>query len=334
MADLLDRAVQAAQAACRLVPLLEGAAVALVAVSENVVLQAHRDGAPLAALRVPRPGYRTMTELASELAWLAALDAAGLGVPRPLAQAHGVPGLIDTEDGLVVAVSWTPGEAGGVDGDDPASFERLGEIAARLQQHARRWRPPPWFRRWRWDGEALVGPSAHWGSYQLACTSSSERRLMDRAAELAARMLAREDTMLLVHSDLRAANVVRTPSAELVPIDFDDAGFAHPMADLAGALSFLEDDPRRDERAEAWLRGYGRLASIDERWLAVVWPLVVARRLALTGWSASRVDSEVASTLGRAFVEGTLAVCDAFLAGRMEPLEAASRRYGTSEPVS
>lgn len=144
---------------------------------------------------------------------------------------------------------------------------------------------------------------------------------MDRAAERVASMLDAVDEMLLIHSDLRAANVVRTQSSALVPIDFDDAGFAHPMADLAGALSFLEDAPHCEERAAAWIRGYGRRARIEERWLARVWPLVVARRLALTGWSASRVDSEVAGALGRSFVEGTLAVCDALLAGRLKPLD-------------
>lgn len=89
MADLLERAVQAAEAACRVVPLLDGATVTPVAVSENVVFQASCDGVPVAALRVPRPGYRTVTELASELAWLAALDAAGVAAPRPIAQLHG-----------------------------------------------------------------------------------------------------------------------------------------------------------------------------------------------------------------------------------------------------
>ena len=60
---------------------LEGADCAFVAGRENQVFRVDHSGETF-ALRIKRPGYRTKAELQSELDWMAAMDAAGLAVPR------------------------------------------------------------------------------------------------------------------------------------------------------------------------------------------------------------------------------------------------------------
>ena len=38
--------------------------------------------------------------------------------------------------------------------DDAAHFAELGEITARMHEHARQWQRPPWFTRFHWDYDA------------------------------------------------------------------------------------------------------------------------------------------------------------------------------------
>ena len=62
---------------------LQGADVALIAERENAVYKVtHRTGT--FALRLHRKGYRTDSQLAGELDWMAWLDRAGLSVPAPV----------------------------------------------------------------------------------------------------------------------------------------------------------------------------------------------------------------------------------------------------------
>jgi Ser/Thr protein kinase RdoA (MazF antagonist) len=318
MADALARAIELADKVVRASATLEGVAARVVGISENVVLALERDGSPVASLRVPRLGYRTRAELEDEMAWLAALARAGVAAPVPITlEGQRTPGLVDcSEDDVVVVLRWVPGWLVS-EGPGSPPWEELGRLAARLHAQVLSWEGARRLRRWRWSASTMAGRRAHWGSYERAGVSRPERVLLRRAAEAASERLDELDLDdILVHSDLRGANVVRTAESLLVPIDFDDAGYGSRLTDLAGSLSFVEHESSVTEAAEAWLQGYCAVMPLDARERHSLWPLVLLRRLALTGWVASRDDSEVASRFGREFVEGTLAVAERFLTGR------------------
>ena len=60
---------------------LDGAALALISRSENVVFRVDAEDGRAFALRVHRPGYHSLAELESEPIWTAALHEAGISAP-------------------------------------------------------------------------------------------------------------------------------------------------------------------------------------------------------------------------------------------------------------
>jgi Ser/Thr protein kinase RdoA (MazF antagonist) len=130
MSDLIARALPVYE-------LAEGTPLILLNCSENETWRA----GPL-ILRLHRQGYHTKPEIASELAWLTALqDLPGLNTVRPI---PGAQGLI-TEIGTRFLVAFAPIQGQELQpGDDLARwFAPLGEITARLHLHARASGPRP-----------------------------------------------------------------------------------------------------------------------------------------------------------------------------------------------
>lgn len=268
-------------------------------------------------LRLHRQGYHTKPEIASELAWLTALqDLPGLNAVRPI---PGAQGLVTELDGRFV-VAFAPIEGQELHpGDDLARwFAPLGEITARLHLHARGWAPPNGFTRKRWDVETILGPQPHWGHWRQAQGLDLQgETLLARATDaLAARLLAYgtgPDTFGLIHADLRLANLM-VNGDQLTAIDFDDCGFGWWAYDLASALSFIETDPRLPELIAAWVEGYARIASLNPQDRAMIPSLIFLRRVLLTAWLSTRADSDTAQNLGGpAYTQGTLDLAERYL---------------------
>jgi Ser/Thr protein kinase RdoA (MazF antagonist) len=268
-------------------------------------------------LRLHRPGYHTRSEIASELAWLAALqDLPGLRVTAPVA---GRAGPVTEIDGRYI-VGFVP--IAGKElrpGDDLARwFAPLGEVTARLHLHARGWRPQPGFTRKRWDVETILGPRPHWGDWRLAPgLESGATAIIERATDLLARKLeiygTGPEVFGLIHADLRLANLM-VDDIGLWAIDFDDCGFGWWAYDLAAALSFIETDPRLPDLIALWCEGYARVTRLRTEDRAMIPALILLRRVLLTAWLASRADSDTATALGgRDYTCGTVALAEGFL---------------------
>lgn len=297
----------------------QDAALRLVHRSENATYEAAAERRIF--LRLHRAGYHTPAEIASELAWLAALNAAAVtpcALPLPARDGrmlqtvtlHGVPRHL-------VAFAAIDGREPAA-GDDLAGwFSRLGTITARLHRHARTWPRPPGFARKRWDIETILGPRAHWGDWRAtpgldAAHASILARL---ASDLAARLTAygvAPSRFGLIHADLRLANLL-IDGEQLTAIDFDDCGFSWWMYDFAAAVSFIEDDPRLPQLARLWAEGYRTVAPLAPENVAVLPVLVMLRRLLLTAWTGSRADSDTARGLGDAFTDGTARLAERYL---------------------
>jgi Ser/Thr protein kinase RdoA (MazF antagonist) len=268
-------------------------------------------------LRLHRQGYHTKPEIASELAWLTALqDLPGLNAVRPI---PGARGLVTELDGRFL-VAFAPIEGQELQpGDDLARwFAPLGEITARLHLHARQWTPPKGFTRKRWDVETILGPDPHWGHWRQAQGLDRDgEALLARATEtLAAKLNAYgtgPETFGLIHADLRLANLM-VNGDRLTAIDFDDCGFGWWAYDLASALSFIETDPRLPDLIAAWVQGYTCIASLRPEDRAMIPSLIFLRRVLLTAWLSTRADSDTAQDLGGpAYTCGTLELADRYL---------------------
>ncbi|MCU0829460.1 MAG: phosphotransferase [Tabrizicola sp.] len=268
-------------------------------------------------VRLHRQGYHTKPEIASELAWLTALqDLPGLNAVRPI---PGAQGLVTELDGrFLVAFAPIAGQELQPGDDLSRWFAPLGEITARLHLQSRQWTPPKGFTRKRWDVGTILGPEPHWGHWRQAQGLDPRgETLLARATEALATKLhgygTGADTFGLIHADLRLANLMVDGNC-LTAIDFDDCGFGWWTYDLASALSFIETDPRLPDLIAAWVQGYTRVAPLGTEDRAMIPALIFLRRVLLTAWLATRADSDTAQALGGpAYTLGTLALAERFL---------------------
>jgi Ser/Thr protein kinase RdoA (MazF antagonist) len=304
----------------------------LLNISENAVFLAE-EGARRAVLRVHRPGYHRPDEIASELAWIAALRAEGVvDTPAPIPGVDGrlsrglMPGAAEP---IVTAFDWVPGRSPEPQEDLSDWFLALGTVTARLHRHARHWARPPGFRRKCWTVETMLGRpgqsggqsggqwGGHWGDWRAAVgLAPMGEALLARAGAAIGTVLARygmgPGRFGLIHGDLRLANLL-VDGTRLSVIDFDDCGFGWFLYDFAAAVSFFEHAPVVPALMDAWCRGYRRLAPLSAEDLAVLPALVLLRRMLLLAWVASHPEAPTAQALGRAYTEGALPLAEEFL---------------------
>ncbi len=269
-------------------------------------------------LRVHRQGYHTDPEIASELAWLTALQSVPhLRCVQPVADTTGTL-LQHAQAHTIVAFAPIRGREVAADDDLPHWFTHLGDISARLHQHARTWTPPQGFTRKRWDTDTILGETPHWGRWQDApgLTPDGTRILTRLSGTLRTRLAAYgtgPSRFGLIHADLRLTNLM-IDDAGLIAIDFDDCGFGWWMYDLAAALSFIETDPRLPALIAAWCDGYARVAPLSPDDRAIIPTLIMLRRVLLTAWLGTRADSDTAADIGaEGYTTGTVMLADLYL---------------------
>lgn len=242
------------------------------------------------ALRLHRPGYRTLPELQSELDWMAMLAAGGLTVPRPIPSRAGR--LVEmVEDTPISVLTWMPGRTVGAQGaldgitDRPGYMRALGALLARLHDLSDAWTPPPGFTRPRWDHPALTGEAPLWGPYwQNPDLSADQRRAVLAARAKADRDLTRLAGTLdfgLIHADAITENVM-IDGDRLILIDFDDGGWGFRGFDLATVLMRQLAAPDYPALRAALLEGYARpVPALDL--------LLMLRALTYLGWIIPRM---------------------------------------------
>jgi Ser/Thr protein kinase RdoA (MazF antagonist) len=229
-------------------------------------------------VRAHRAGYNTPEQTRSELAWVEAVHRDTGLASRPLTTREGsfiaqlkVPSVPMSH---VSVLEWQEGKVLGTHFGDETVRE-MGEIVARLHEHAVQWRRPTWFSRPKFGfGEEFTDANPSW-----LLLPERHRRFVaefkDDAARAFKALVGRGETGLL-HSDLHGRNMLRTPRGLRV-IDFDDCGFRPWVQDIAVACAFW--DRRQPERLAALLQGYHRVRDLPSRHLDGL-PLFVAARLA------------------------------------------------------
>ncbi|HET9721264.1 MAG TPA: phosphotransferase [Solirubrobacteraceae bacterium] len=304
----------------------EDAKLTLVNVSENHTFRVDDAANGMSyALRLHRPGYRTVEEIESEIDWIDALRRDGVvDTPAAVSASDGGRVVFVEAEGAqgrnAVVFRWIDGSTVDMDAGSRAieQYETLGAIAARMHQHVRRWQPRPGFTRPPWDYEHSIGPAGHWGAWQDGLgVGPQERRLLDRLDTTIRTRLQRfgagSDRFGLVHADMRLANLL-VHEDEVLLIDFDDCGASWYMYDFATTVSFMEDHPRVPELRAAWLRGYRSVAKLDAASEAELQTLVMLRRLLLVAWIGSHhTFAPEAAELGSGFTAGTCALAEEYL---------------------
>ncbi|MCK8615189.1 phosphotransferase enzyme family protein [Gordonia sp. C13] len=295
----------------------------LLSLSENATYLAE-DHARRLVVRVHRPGYHSVEAIRSELRWMAALGAeTPVSTPAPVAAVDGAEVVEVTVDGrtlLVDAVTVVSGRTA-EEASHMVDFATIGAITAHLHEHSSRWPAPADFVRFTWDVETMLGPEARWGQWRKAPGLSPEDCAdIDRAVRVITDRLTEfgtgPDRFGLVHADLRLANLMVDPHADLpaiTVIDFDDCGWSWHLADLGSAVSWVEHEPGTEDLIDAWLRGYTAVRPLPDDHLAMIPTFVLLRRIHLTAWVASHSDADAALGIADDFVSGTASLARRYL---------------------
>jgi Ser/Thr protein kinase RdoA (MazF antagonist) len=296
---------------------LARADVAFVAGRENQVFRVRAPSGDF-ALRIRRPGYRSDAELLSELQWMAALDQAGLPVPRPQPSRQGR--LLEVVGShRVDLLHWLPGRPLGASreplalADAPAVFHRLGQATARLHAASDAWVRPPGFTRCTWDIAGLLGDAPVWGRFWHNPTlDRSERQLFEAFRGGATQVLQQQAALLdqgLIHADLVRENVL-LDGPRIVLLDFDDGGFGYRLFDLATTLLKNLDEPQHPALKAALLAGYRALRPIDASLLDL---FIALRAATYVGWIVPRLAEPGAAARNRRYIDTTQRLCRAWL---------------------
>jgi len=319
--DVLERVTRCAQQALAAYGCHPATTVRLLNVSENATYLVEDPDAGPSVLRVHRHGYHTEPAIASELAWMDALRAeAGVRTPRVLAATDGrrIVTAADQASGErrnCVRFEFLPGTE--PVGDSVEHFAELGELTARMHQHARRWARPAGFTRFHWDYDAAFGTQARWGRWQDGIgVGPAEREVLGRLdAALRARLAAfgtGPDRYGLIHADTRLANLL-VDDGRVSVIDFDDSGFSWYLYDAGTSVSFFEHEPHVPELMDAWLTGYRRVAGLPAADEAEIWTFILFRRLLLVAWIGSHSAVDIAQELGAGYTRDSCDLAERYL---------------------
>ena len=167
----------------------------------------------------------------------------------------------------------------------PVHLYRLGDVMARLHDHAARWRVPPGFVRIRWDWETFFGDTMVYGGIgaadvwellpddlrrRFARVASGMRRVMSQLGEGA-------DNVGLIHADMHLGNALFW-RGEVRVIDFDDCGFGYWLYDIAVPLWELRHRNDYGHFRSALIDGYTRRRPLPPGCLAHLDDFIAALR--------------------------------------------------------
>ncbi len=309
---MVEQLRQLARQALKLYGLDENAAIDLLSHSENTMFRIATPNGERWVLRVHRPDYHTPNAIRSELAWMAALNAAGIATPRVVSGVNGdaLQELRSPDLGLrrVSLFDWISGSCPDESRLEP-SMRELGMLSARMHAQARTWDRPAYFERPAWDFAGILGPDAHWGPWDRSPDLSARQtellqtvtRLIDARLQAYGRDSGRYG---LIHADQRLANLLIDGDTFHI-IDFDDCGLGWFLHDLAAALSFIEHKPECPRLIAQWLDGYGRHGTLSPQEVAEIPTFIMQRRLQLLAWRASHAETELAQSLKSDWVDAT-----------------------------
>lgn len=250
----------------------------LVGVHTNTLFRVRAAGGRSYIIRVCEPGWRTETDLRSEIMWLQDLSRyPDIGAPEPHparngdfyvhASAQGVP-----EPRRCVVLSWIKGTPleGRLTEDN---LFKMGALFARLHETATHFSPPEGFTRRKMnrvlardEEDVLFRPSCE--NAFTARTRDILQRTQEKVDTAFQQLYDLDDPaeLRVIHNDLWHGNI-KVFHGRLHPLDFEDTIWGYPVQDIAMALQDLMVDVERDAYEplqSAFRDGYESLASWPE----------------------------------------------------------------------
>ena len=284
---------------------LKPLAIDVVSQSENIVYKVTAAEGTF-AFRIHRPGYHTLDELNAEQEWTDALTRGGFRLPttRPTASgARDLPVQVNGGTRYAGVIEWLNGSTMKDLADGEPTHEMryqqlrvLGELMAKLHNHATTWQPSDTFIRHHLDVDGFFGASPFWGRYWESPAIQPDQRalLLKTQISIADRLhqLGQDgDDFGMIHADLHEGNVFIS-DAKMYLIDFDDAGFGWYLYDIAVALYqyHFENDYRLFE--SAFLEGYTHNRPLTDAHKNLLPMFLHIRSRALIGWATARPELE------------------------------------------
>ena len=293
--------------------------IELIAQRENHTYRVFDHHGIAFALRLHRPGYNSISEIESELDWMAFLAESGMQVPRPLVSENGSH-LVVIDKHLFSVNQWLSGEVMGRAGrplqleNSDAVFFRLGETTARLHNLTDQWQPPDGFVRRAWDREGLLGESPVWDRFwENPLLDSPSRKILQAARTKADRLLRQYHDQLdygLIHADLIRENVMIDGDTIRI-IDFDDCGFGYRLFELATILLKLKNEAHYHTYQRALLAGYRKHRDMDSGELELFLGL---RSFTYVGWAITRLKEGDVARRCQNFIDEALVYAQLILA--------------------
>ncbi|MEO5952056.1 MAG: phosphotransferase, partial [Chloroflexia bacterium] len=275
---------------------LPGARLTPLVHAFNTTFQVTDTDGNLYALRITRPGKSTVAEVQSELAWLVALRRdTDLVVPNPVPTRAGalltVAGASAVPEPRICALfRWVPGRFVR-DRLMPRHLEQVGRLAARLQDHAQGFQPPPGFTRPRIDDipatRAAVVPLVV--RVRPPSDVALVEAVLDRVAATLDTLGHGSDAYGLIHSDLHQWNYL-FDHGQIHLLDFDDSGYAPFLYDLAVTTFEVEHYPHFLALRAALLAGYGASRPLPPDPETVLTTLTQLRRIQNLVWDIGLQD--------------------------------------------
>ena len=286
--------------------------IGLLSHSENTVFRIEdRRAGFKAAMRIHRPNYQTRNAIQTELDWMRALNEAGIGTPQALPALDGTVLQRVTREPAgtryVALFRWIDGGFPDPDKLD-ASQRHLGWLSARMHAQSRLAASRP-FRAHGLGPRRHGGPGRAWGQWERAPgLTPAQRETLSLTERLLGQRLDAFGTgperFGLIHADLRSANLLVDGERTHV-IDFDDCGLGWFLHDMASTLSFIEHRADRDRLMDAWAEGYCQAGSLSQAERDEFPTFLMQRRLQLLAWMGSHSETDLARSLGGAWVAAT-----------------------------
>jgi len=253
------------------------------------------------ALRVASDPDDTTHDLATELAWLRALEQVSEIDAVSVLSTRDGDGFVEVDHPGVpgsrecVVFSWVPGRTVGDDATSEDYF-RLGELAARLHDHGERWplpadlRPLVWDRIFYYPTEPVV---LYEDRYRQHLTPH-RRKVVEAVEAKAANELSRlhrEVPVSVLHGDLHPWNV-HTHRTRLIVFDFEDLMIGAPVQDIATTLFYNRDHPGYADLCAAFEAGYRTLRLWPVEWEGQLELIMAARTVSFINY-VLRMDLDV-----------------------------------------
>ncbi|MCA4132551.1 phosphotransferase enzyme family protein [Arthrobacter sp. M4] len=304
-------AVETVRGALGQYALPENTPIEFVKYRENYVFRIRPEGRTSYAVRLHRAGYRSDSEVKSELEFLRALRARGVDVPEVLPTADGdLLCLTKGSDGItyqIDALVWAEGAAPlgdiveafeGTARLSPETFHELGLLAATLHNEAAAIGVVEGFDRQAWDDEGLVGEGALWGDpCSISELSVQEVALLNDVKVALKHELASfgrsADRYGVIHADFTPENIL-VRGEECILIDFDDFGEGWHLFDLATLMFFYLPHPDYREYQRSAFEGYRSARPLPEEHLKTWDAMLLARALTYMGWASTRRGDDAA----------------------------------------